>query len=149
MLGELNETQINNLLLGQAVGRIACCNGNKPYVVPVTYVFAGKYIYGQTMEGMKLDILRKNPEVCFEVDSMTDMANWQSVVVCGLFEELKGEEAEAARKELFDRVLPLMTSATVHPHEHGVSAHIEEGTRIKPVMYRIVIKEKSGRFEKR
>ena len=89
MLGQLNDTQIRNILSSQAVGRLACTDGKQPYIVPVTYTYDGKYIYGQTNEGTKLKMLRKNPKVCFEVDMMTDMRNWQSVIVYGKFEELK------------------------------------------------------------
>ena len=148
MLGELNEMQIDNLLLSQAVVRIGLTDGKKPYITPVTYVFDGKNILGQTKEGLKLQILRKNPNVCFEVDRMSDMANWQSVIVSGTFQELKGKEADRARDYLFNHVLPLMTSSTIHPHQHGVTGKVEDSNRIKPVMYRIKIKEKSGRFEK-
>jgi len=94
MLGTLNETQINNVLSSQVIGRLACTDGKQPYIVPVTYTYDGSYIYGQTNEGMKLNILRKNSNVCFEVDMMTDMRNWQSVIVLGKFEELKNKEAE-------------------------------------------------------
>jgi uncharacterized protein len=149
MLGQLNEDQINNLLLGQVVGRLACTDGMHPYIVPLTYCFDGAYIYGQTHEGMKLSILRKNPNVCFEVDQMTDMANWQSVIVTGRFEELSYEDAEKARSVLFTRVMPLMTSSTIHQHEHSETGELDDTNRIKPIMYRIVIKDKTGRFEKR
>jgi nitroimidazol reductase NimA-like FMN-containing flavoprotein (pyridoxamine 5'-phosphate oxidase superfamily) len=148
MLGKLTELQIDNLLLSQAVGRIGCCKSNKPYIVPVTYVYDGKYIIGQTTEGLKLDIMRKNPQVCFEVDVMTDMTNWQSVVVWGTFEELHGNEEEKEREYLFNRVMHLMTSQTIHTHEHEVISEVENDNRVKPVMYRIRIKEKTGRFEK-
>ena len=53
MTGELNEQQINNLLTSQAIGRIACCDGKHPYIVPVTYSYDGHYIYGQSTEGQK------------------------------------------------------------------------------------------------
>jgi uncharacterized protein len=149
MLGKLDEAQINNLLSSQVVGRLACTDGKHPYIVPVTYTFDGKNIYGQTKEGMKLEILRKNPNVCFEVDVMTDMANWQSVVVYGKFEELQGEEAEKARDILFNRVFPMMTSSTIHSHEHEITGEVDDSNRVKPVMYRIKIKERTGRFEKR
>jgi uncharacterized protein len=148
MLGELSDMQIDNLLLSQVVGRIGCTDGNKPYITPVTYAYDGKDIIGQTKEGLKLNILRKNPNVCFEVDRMSDMANWQSVIVSGTFRELKGKEANEARNYLFDHVLPLMTSSTIHPHQHAVSGNVDDSNRIKPVMYRIRIEEKSGRFEK-
>jgi nitroimidazol reductase NimA-like FMN-containing flavoprotein (pyridoxamine 5'-phosphate oxidase superfamily) len=74
MFGTLNEMQMNHFLLSQTGGRVACTNGKIPYFVPVTYIYNGKDIITQTKEGMKLDIMRKNPNVCFEVDSMSNMA---------------------------------------------------------------------------
>ncbi|HWB25700.1 MAG TPA: pyridoxamine 5'-phosphate oxidase family protein [Chitinophagaceae bacterium] len=149
MLGDLSEIQINNVLSSQVLGRMACTNGKEPYIVPVTYTYDGKYIYGQTNEGTKLKMLRKNPNVCFEADMMTDMANWQCVLVYGRFEELKGEQAAKAREILFNRVLGLMTSSTIHAHEHGVTAELDDSNRVKQVMYRIKIRKKTGRFEKK
>lgn len=148
MLGQLNEMQIDNLLTSQVLGRLACTDGKQPYVVPVTYTYDGKYIYGQSSEGLKTKLLRKNPNVCFEVDSMTDMRNWKSVIVYGKFEELKNKEAEKAREILFDRVFPLMTSSTIHAFEHEVSDKVDDSTRVKYVMYRIKIEKVTGRFEK-
>ena len=148
MLGQLDEMQINNLLSSQVVGRIACTDGNQPYIVPVTYTYDGEYIYGQTNEGTKLQIARKNPDVCFEVDRMTDMRNWQSVIVYGKFEELEGQDAEKARDILFKHVYPLTTSNTINIYGHEENARPDDGTRIKHVMYRIKIKKVTGRFEK-
>ncbi len=149
MLGELNELQIDHLLLSQFVGRIGCADDNNPYIVPVTYVYDGKYIIGQTKEGLKLDMMRKNPHVCFEVDSMTNMANWQSAVILGTFEELDGDDAEVARKYMFNHMWPLLTSTTIHAHEHEVSmGAVDDTNRVKPLMYRIRVNEKTGRFER-
>jgi len=148
MLGKLNNDQIRNLLTSQVVGRLACTDGSQPYIVPVTFTYNGEYIYGQTNEGTKLDMLRKNPAVCFEVDTMTDMRNWQSVIVFGKFEELKYKEANKARDILFDRVFSLLTSSTIHAHQHGVTAQLDDSNRVKYVMYRISITEMTGRFEK-
>jgi nitroimidazol reductase NimA-like FMN-containing flavoprotein (pyridoxamine 5'-phosphate oxidase superfamily) len=147
MLGQLNETQINNILSSQVIGRLGCCSNNQPYIVPVTFAYDGECIYGQTNEGFKLSILRKNPKVCFEVDMMTDMRNWQSVIVFGKFEELKDDDAEEAKEILFNKVYLLKTSSTIHAHEHGVTAEIDDNTRIKTVMYRIVIEKITGRYE--
>jgi uncharacterized protein len=148
MLGQLSDTQIGNVLSSQAIGRLACTDGKQPYIVPVTYTYDGEYIYGQTNEGTKLKMLRKNPNVCFEVERMTDMANWQSVIVFGKFEELKDERAKEAREILFGRVFSLMTSSTIHSHEHEVTEKLDDSNRVKYVMYRIKIKKMTGRFEK-
>jgi nitroimidazol reductase NimA-like FMN-containing flavoprotein (pyridoxamine 5'-phosphate oxidase superfamily) len=148
MLGTLTETQMNNLLTMQTVGRIGYNDGKKSYITPVTYAFDGKYIYGQSNEGLKLDLMRKNPLVCFEVDSMLNMANWESVILWGNFEELQDAEGKKARAYLYNSILDLLTSSTVHLHEHGSTHEMENSNRIKRVMYRIRITEKTGRFEK-
>jgi uncharacterized protein len=150
MLGELNEQQINNVLSSQVIGRLGCCDKGTPYIVPVTYTFDGNYIYGQMGPGKKLNILRAHPKVCFEVDSMLNMANWQSVILQGQFEELKGKTATTARSLLFNRIYPLTTSRTLHAHEHelGETMTLSDDTRIKPIMYRIRIVSKTGRFER-
>ena len=148
MIGELNYNQIKNVLSSQAVGRLACSDGKQPYIIPVTYAYDGKHVYGQVIEGTKLKLLRKNPKVCFEVDMIINMANWQSVLVYGVFEELKNTEAKRAREFLFDRVFPLMTSSTIHPFGHEEKGKVNDSTRIKPVKYRIKISKITGRFEK-
>ena len=148
MIGRLNDTQIQNILSSQVMGRLACTDGKQPYVVPVTYAYDGEYIYAQSNEGMKLEMLRKNPNVCFEVDMMTDMRNWQSAIVFGNFEEWKNKGAQKARDILINHVFPLITSSTIHSYEHEVTAKVDDSTRVKPVMYRIKIRKITGRFEK-
>lgn len=148
MLGELNTTEINNVLSSQVVGRLACTDGKQPYIVPVTFTYDGEYIYGQTNEGTKLEMARKNPNICFEVDRMTDMRNWQSVIVYGKIEELKSGDAEKAKDIFFGRVYPLMTSSTIHNYGHEVTSKVDDSTRIKNVIYKIKIEKVTGRFEK-
>lgn len=148
MLGKLDAVQIRNILTSQVLGRLACSDGLQPYIVPVTFAYDGNYIYGQTNEGTKLQILRKNPSVCFEVDILSHMNLWESVLVFGQFEELADKEAENARNILFNRVFSLMTSSTVHTHEHATESGIGDENRIKYVMYRIKPDRISGRFEK-
>ena len=149
MLGTLTDIQTNNLLTRNAVGRIGYHDEKKSYITPVTYVFDGEYIIGQTNEGLKLDIMRKNPFVCFEVDVMSSMSNWESVIAWGYFEELFDNEALDARKYLYNSILDLLTVPSVHPHEHDPNILIDDSNRIKGVMYRIKITEKNGRFESR
>jgi len=148
MLGKLNNIQIQNILTSQVLGRLACSVGGQAYIVPLTYTYDGDYIYGQSNEGLKLKILRKNPLVCFEVDMMTDMRNWQSVLVFGKFEELKDAAAEKARDFLFNRIFPLLTSSAVHTFGHEEKTKVDDSNRVKYVMYRIKIKKITGRFEK-
>ena len=115
MLGQLNAIQIEQLLSHEVVGRIGCSDGNMVYVVPISYAYDGEYVYCHAREGQKIKIMRNHPDVCFEVDCLHDMANWQSVVTHGIFEELSGSESRnEALKRLHSRVLPLVSSETTH-----------------------------------
>ena len=151
MLGELNQAQIEQVLWSEEIGRIGCHADGQTYVVPITYVYDGESIYAHSADGMKLRMMRKNPNVCFEVDDMENMANWRSVIAWGKFEELTGDEATHAMQLLVNRLIPLMTSETV------ASTQITESTGSPSAdtagrsvsVYRIRLTEKTGRFEKR
>jgi len=117
MLAHLNNKQIEHVLQSLIIGRIGCHAENMTYVVPVTFAYDGKYIYGHTKEGLKIDMMRKNPMVCFEVDVMENMSNWRSVIAWGKFEELKTpEHRKIGMRILMDRVMRLMTGETTISH---------------------------------
>lgn len=95
MLGELSVAEIEQVLSDNVIGRVGCStDGLKTYVVPMTYVYDHGCVLGHTTEGLKIELLRKNPECCFEVDQMKSISNWQSVIAWGTFKELKGVEAD-------------------------------------------------------
>ena len=143
----LAKPEIENILQSQSICNLACTDGKKPYVVPITYYYDGTYIYCQSHEGKKIKILRKNPQVCIQVAIVTSMNSWKSAIVYGRFEELKDEAAELARTELYSRVMTLMTSAKSHQFEHKENGNIDDSNRIKTIMFRIKIDEKTGRSE--
>ena len=90
MLGELNEQQIEDMLATQVTGRIACNFNGIPYIAPVNYVYDGKQIISHSTPGKKIDMMRKNPRICFQVDEIKSIFNWQSVIAWGRFEERAG-----------------------------------------------------------
>jgi hypothetical protein len=147
MIGELQPQQIEEVLGSQVVGRIGCHASGETYIVPISYAYDGTYIYCHTHEGKKLDMMRQNPKICFEVDDLKDMANWKSVIAKGTFQELIGRhERNNAMQMLLNRYLPVMSSITTHLGEFW--PFIPDDTReIKGVVFRIALKEKSGRFE--
>lgn len=147
MFGKLNPEEIERVLKHEIIGRLGCHAGDITYIVPVSYAYDGVYIYGRTFEGMKIDMMRKNPKVCFQVDNMRNMANWKSVIAWGEYEELtETEERNHALRQLNDRTLPVITSKTVQltPQWPFPSNDLEN---IKGIVYRIRLQEKTGRFE--
>ena len=137
MLGELNDNQVEDVLKSQVIGRIGCHVEGITYVVPVTYVYDGIHIYAHSAKGMKIDMMRKNPEVCFEVDTMQNIANWRSVIAWGKFEEIIiKEERQQAMQKLIDRMMRLMTSETAQP-THGLNTHAQDAGNQQAILYRI------------
>ena len=147
MLGNLSDGQIEMVLHQGPIGRIGCHADGRTYVVPVTYAYDGEAVYAHSGEGLKLQIMRKNPQVCFEVEHVDDLASWRSVIAQGEFEELGGAAAEAAMELLVLRLAPLTTGQTNTP-AHGFTGDGPNRDRRLRV-FRIRLKERSGRFEKR
>lgn len=59
---------IDSLLYRACVCRLALSRDNMPYVVPLCFGYDGRYLYFHSARtGMKIDILRENPQVCFEI----------------------------------------------------------------------------------
>lgn len=147
MFGTLNNEEIEQVFQTSFIGRIGCHADGKTYVVPISYAYDGACIYAHTYEGLKISIMRKNPEVCFQTDNMQNMANWQSAIAWGTFEELtEPERRNAGLKILTDRVLPYIASETVKlaPQWPFPPDHPE---KIEGIVFRICIREKSGKFE--
>lgn len=153
MIGELTPAEIDSFLKTQSIARIGCHTDGKTYVVPITYAYDNNAFIGHSAEGLKIWMMRANRNVCVEVDSMSDPGNWTCVIGQGHFEELSGEEAVQAMNTLKQRFADVLASATALPH-HGAVDHPvafdrkKNLARNKPVIYRISLREKSGRFER-
>lgn len=150
MLGKLRDTEIEEVLRNNLLGRIGCHDEGKTYVVPVNYVYDGNSIIAHSMIGMKIQMMRKNSQVCFEVDEMKDFMNWKSVILWGEYQEITDTmERYRAMKFFVDHTLRTKISETAIPPEISEkSIHPKYNDAIKPVIYRIVILEKTGRYEK-
>ncbi|HYV90774.1 MAG TPA: pyridoxamine 5'-phosphate oxidase family protein [Chitinophagales bacterium] len=148
MLGDLNPDQIEALLRNEAIGRIGCSANGITYVVPITYVYEDGYIYAHSREGMKIQMMRLNPMVCFEIDKMDDFANWQSVVAWGRYEELKGHDQKMGLQKLVSKFSPMTLSETSMPTQEYEDAHQNSAGPFKAIIYRIKLLDKTGKFEK-
>ena len=150
MIGKLNEQEIDEVLTKNNIGRLGCYDGEKVYVVPITYVYIQhRYIIAHSIEGLKIRMMRKNPKVCFEVDDMKDLTNWKSVIAWGEYQELTTERQRYEAMKIFvDRMMHLKISDTaVLPEMASERVHPQSPGQIKSVVFRILFTEKTGRFE--
>jgi nitroimidazol reductase NimA-like FMN-containing flavoprotein (pyridoxamine 5'-phosphate oxidase superfamily) len=148
----LSDTEIDALLTSEMFCHLACSEGGKPYVVPMAYVFHKNTIYGQTTEGKKVDILRKNPLACFQVEKREEH-HWSSAMCWGTFEELdfdalEQSEAKEIYKLLTDRLGGIQETVGITIPSFsfsGKAAPLMVHNR-KSTLFRIVITEKMGKF---
>lgn len=147
MFGELDKKEAEEILSENIFGRLGCHAFGKTYVVPVSYAYHENALYFHTLEGLKTQMMRNNPSVCFQVDVLEDMANWKSVIVQGNYEELAGEERDAAIRVLLDRQISGSVSETVKLTSLWPFTD-NNYQEIQGIIFRIPIKEISGRFEK-
>jgi nitroimidazol reductase NimA-like FMN-containing flavoprotein (pyridoxamine 5'-phosphate oxidase superfamily) len=92
--------------------------------------------------------MRKHSAVCFEVDHLDNMANWQSVIAHGQFDEIRdsGLRKEALHR-LFDRKLPFINSETMRLSKEWPFVPVDVN-KIDGVTFRIRLEEKTGRYER-
>lgn len=149
--GSLSDEQIDQVLRSEVVGRIGCHADGKTYVVPMVYAYDGSAIYGHSNQGLKLHMLRANPAVCFEVDHVERLSNWQSVIVWGQFEELHGQDADRAEQVLVERLKPILAGQIEQLSQPPAPAGSPTAGRFvrRAVVFRIGVTERTGRYAPR
>lgn len=129
----LDKDGIEELLSTALVGRIACSSpnedGGRPYIVPLAYGYDGSAVYALGGPGRKIRIMRDQPRVSFEVDEAVAEDRWRSVVAEGEYEELTDPEQISHALTVIFKDAPI---PDLKEHQ---------------IVYRIVLTNKTGRFE--
>jgi nitroimidazol reductase NimA-like FMN-containing flavoprotein (pyridoxamine 5'-phosphate oxidase superfamily) len=136
MVGLLSQDEIEALLRRRRIGRIGCCVDDRPYVVPVNYAYDGSAVYVISGPGRKIDDMRVQPQVCFEVEDLDESGgavNWRSVIADGVYAELTDDGERRAALTLLGKICP--ESPTCMP---AIPAGM--------IVFRIDLIEKTGRF---
>jgi len=63
--------EIEKILKESHVCRLAMVDGDKPYLVPMNFGYHDECLFFHSAkQGRKIDLLKKNPNVCFEFDQL-------------------------------------------------------------------------------
>ena len=133
---KLDRDEIEHLLARNNVGRIAFSLHDRVDIEPINYVFDSGWIYGRTSHGTKLSTIAHNRWVAFEVDEITGIFQWSSVVVKGAF-YLVGADTSMHQDPAFTRGVELlralipqtMTASDPTPFRNSVfRIHLDEVT---------------------
>jgi nitroimidazol reductase NimA-like FMN-containing flavoprotein (pyridoxamine 5'-phosphate oxidase superfamily) len=94
------QEQLDAIIRGSLVCRLALAKDNAPYLVPVSFGYDGQAIYLHTaLSGKKIEYFTANPQVCFEFERQVELRrdphsackwsfNYESVIGYGVISEL-------------------------------------------------------------
>jgi len=90
----MSTEEVEQFLTCARFGRLGMVLDNEPYVIPVGYAYSEGRIFFHTCDkGLKMDALKKNSNVCFEVDeSLSDASMYKSVIVFGTAKIVRDKE---------------------------------------------------------
>ena len=141
---EMTVSECHQALERTHVGRLACARDNQPYVVPMNFASDGDYLYlyGFTTLGQKIEWMRSNPLVCFEIDDVVNHNRWMSVIVFGRYEELPDtQEFEIARQRAYSQ---LQKRVMWWEPAYISQEHRDEPHSLTPIFFRIQIERMTG-----
>lgn len=149
MIKDLNTKECLKLLRKNYIGRLAYIMGESPYVIPITYYYydaTDNSIISYSLEGHKIDAMRKKQMVCLEVDEIESVTRWKSVLAHGDFEELSGIDAKNLLHQFSQGVKDIINrepNKDVQFINEFSSKLGAEGN--SPIVYRIKIREITGK----
>jgi nitroimidazol reductase NimA-like FMN-containing flavoprotein (pyridoxamine 5'-phosphate oxidase superfamily) len=141
---EMSASECREALAHAHVGRLACARDNQPYIVPMNFAVDGDYlyVYGFTTVGQKVEWMRSNPLVCFEIDDVVDHNRWMSVIIFGQYEELPDKpEFESARNRAYAH---LQKRVMWWEPAYISQNHRDQANSLIPLFFRIKIEKMTG-----
>jgi nitroimidazol reductase NimA-like FMN-containing flavoprotein (pyridoxamine 5'-phosphate oxidase superfamily) len=147
----LSETDMVELLQKQLYGHLGCTLPNgEVYVVPITFAYQDDAVYSFSFKGQKIEAMRKNPSVCFQVEDFLTEGIWKSVVAWGTYEELSSQKEIDAAKILFKKLEKEHGTAMSPLYTLRTEDLFKAASRImqdpEAIFYCIRIQKKTGKY---
>lgn len=140
-----SKTEIDSIFRSGKVCRVAFSNNDEPYIVPMYYGYKDNNLFFHSArEGRKIEMIKKNNQVCFEIDISYHITN--TGIPCNW-------------KNKYESVIGFGKATIVDEHDEKVKAlnylvdHYSPGTKYKflkekvddTLIIKIEIKEITGK----
>lgn len=120
-----DQNAIEDIILRSKVCKLAMCDRNQPYIVPLCFGFKDNTLYFHSApEGKKIDLLKKNPNVCFEFEILTQVVKsarackwgmkYKSVIGYGKADFITDEDE---KRQAFDIIMQQYTNESFEYEE--------------------------------
>ena len=139
-LRSLTTDDAHAFLARKHVGRLAFTLHDHVDIEPIGYVCDDKWIFGRTSKGAKLAKLLHHPWCAFETDEVSDLFEWTSVVVKGVFQLLDPEIGSSDSYQRAEKLLSALVPGTFS---------VEDPAPHRDIVFGIFINEITGRASQR
>ncbi len=136
------------VLANNYVGRLGYIYGQGPFIIPITYYHdpEEKCIISYAAEGHKLFAMRQYNKIALQVDEITTIQNWRSVLVQGRYEELEGSDAKFYLHKFAMGVQDVLATKDKETPKFIKDFSSKLDTRGLPIVYRMHIDDISGKI---
>ncbi len=142
---EISELETKEeIIRGSSVCRMGLCDGDRPYVVPMNFGYRdGKVYMHSALEGRKLDIIRKNTNVCLVFETDLEMVHAEEA--CGFSMKYRSVIAwgkATIREEAQEKAFGLNV---IMEHYTGKNFEFPAQALARVVVIRVEIEEMTGK----
>ncbi len=139
-----NRSQIEDILKQARVCRLAMADDDFPYIVPLNFGYRDDVIYiHSAQQGRKIDLLKKNPNVCFEVDELSRLKKAKQACDWGV--EYKSVIGTGRAVFVDDKADKIRALDIIMAQYSDRSFEYSEEMLAKTCIIKIMIKEMTGK----
>jgi nitroimidazol reductase NimA-like FMN-containing flavoprotein (pyridoxamine 5'-phosphate oxidase superfamily) len=140
----LEKTAVEDVIRRAQVCHLGLCDNQTPYVVPVSFGYAAGALYFHCApEGRKLDLIRQNPLVCFQVEA--DVALIRHEKACKWSVNYRSVIGTGRASLVTDSEKKRQALGVIMHHYDGDANDMSQEAMDRATIVRIDIEEMSGK----
>ncbi len=122
--------EIEKIISQSQICKLALCHNNQPYIVPLCFGYKDNALYFHSSpRGKKIEMLEKNPNVCFEFEIMTQVIKSKQACRWGIkyksvigYGKARLVTDSAMKREGFDIIMRQYSNETFEYDDQGLNA---------------------------
>ncbi len=136
--------EVRRILRDARVLRLAMCDRDRPYLVPLTFALDGDdLVLHSARAGRKLELLARNPHVCFEVEEGVELA--PGATACGFSMRYRTVVGFGEAELVLDRDEHARLLALFGPRYGAPPGAVPEAELRRTQIVRIRVRELTGK----
>jgi len=141
----IDSKEIASILQEAVVCRLGLMEDDYPYIVPMNFACQGNFLYlHAASEGKKINILKKNNHVCFEVDIKTELVQGEKPCNWSMKYYSVIGRGKASLEELIEKKVEAL-NIIMEKYAGNQNYHYPEHVLDKVVVIKVEIEELTGK----